>query len=81
MRKAERIWENKREKNRKRAAFVMNPYEFATSVLQGQRSGKLDKPREEVEAYLKETHSDDTKDKSLRRNNRIQGEPPPPHNL
>ena len=62
MRKAERIWEKNREKNRKRAAFVRDPYEFATSVLQGQRSGKLDKPREEVEAYLKETHSDDKRD-------------------
>ena len=55
---------------------MRNPYKFASSVLEGKRSGKLDKPREEVKAYLKETQSDDTRDKSLRRNNRIEDVPP-----
>ena len=49
LRNAERIRKNKREKNRKRAAFRRNPYKFASSVLEGKISGKLDKPREEVE--------------------------------
>ena len=56
---------------------MRNPYRFASSGLEGKRSGKLDKSREEVEAYLKETQSDDTRDKSLGRNNRIENVPPP----
>ena len=55
---------------------MRNPYKFASSVLEGKRSGKLDKSREEVEAYLKKTHSGDTRDKSLKRNNRIEDIPP-----
>ena len=48
LRNAERVRKNKRGKNRKRAAFIRNPYmyKFASSVLEGKRSGKLDKPRE-----------------------------------
>ena len=56
---------------------MRNPYKFASSVLEWKRPGKLDKPREEVKAYLIETNSDDTRDKSLRRNNRIEDVPPP----
>ena len=44
---------------------MRNPYKFASSVLEWKRPGKLDKPREEVEAYLKETHSDDTRENCL----------------
>ena len=57
LRNAERIRKNKREKNRKRAVFIRNPYKFASSVLEGERSGKLDKPREKVENHLIETHT------------------------
>ena len=41
LRNAERI-RKERGKNRKRAAFIRNPYKFASSVLEGKRSGKLD---------------------------------------
>ena len=68
---------NRRENNRKRAVFVRNPYKFASSVLEWKRPGKLDKQKEEVETYLKETHSDDTREKLLGRSNRIEDVPPP----
>ena len=77
LRNAERIRKNKREKNRKRAAFIRNPYKFASSVLEGKRSGKLDKPREEVENYLRETHSDESRNQTLESNSRIEVIPPP----
>ena len=38
LRNAETIRKNKREKNRKGAAFIRNPYKFASSVLEGKRS-------------------------------------------
>lgn len=76
-RKKERIRKKQTGKEQKESSFVRNPYKFASSGLEGKRPGKLDKPREEVKAYLKETNSDDTRDKSLRRNNRIEDVPPP----
>ena len=52
-------------------------YKFASSVLEGKRSGKLDKPREEVENYLRETHSDESRNQTLESNSRIEVIPPP----
>ena len=46
-------------------------------MLEGKRSGKLDKPREEVENCLRETHSDESRDEPLRSNSRIEVVPPP----
>ena len=65
LRNAERIRKNKREKNRKRAVFIRNPYKFASSVLEGERSGKLDKPREKVENHLIETHTQMSQEMNL----------------
>jgi hypothetical protein len=72
LRKVERIRKNKRDKNKKRAAFIKNPYGFAANILEGRRSGKLQKPRAEVEAHLKTTHSDTIRQEALGGNSRIE---------
>lgn len=45
-----------RERAKKRAAFTANPYRFARSLLDKERSRKLETPLEELEIYLHFTH-------------------------
>ena len=49
LRKAENTRRKTRERAKKRAAFTANPYKFARSLLDKERSGKLETPLEEVE--------------------------------
>ena len=55
LRRAENHRRNKREKRQKRARFTSNPFRYVSSLLGVKRSGKLNKPKEEVEAYLRTT--------------------------
>jgi len=65
LRKAENTRRKARERAKKRAAFTANPYKFARSLLDKERSGKLEAPLEEVERYLHSTHSDPNREEPL----------------
>ncbi|XP_060556916.1 uncharacterized protein LOC132717462 [Ruditapes philippinarum] len=52
-------------------AFTANPYKFARTLLDKERSGVLEAPLEEVETYLHETHSDASRNNALRDCERI----------
>ncbi|XP_052223860.1 uncharacterized protein LOC127839510 [Dreissena polymorpha] len=54
-----------RERAKKRAAFTANPYKFGRSLLDKERSGKLETPLEKVENYLHVTHSDPNREDVL----------------
>ena len=64
-RKAENTRRKTRERAKKRAAFTANPYKFARSLLDKERSGELETPLEEVEKYLHVTHSDFNREDAL----------------
>ena len=65
LRKAENTRRKTRERAKIRAAFTANPYKFARSLLDKERSGKLETPLEEVEKYLHVTHSDPNREDAL----------------
>ncbi|KAH3842391.1 hypothetical protein DPMN_115887 [Dreissena polymorpha] len=53
------------------AAFTASPYKFARSLLDKERSEKLETPLEEVANYLHVTHSDPNREDVLRDCDRI----------
>jgi len=55
---AERLRRKRRERTRKRAAFIANPYKFTKTLLGEERGGSLQSDQEEVAQYLREVHSD-----------------------
>jgi hypothetical protein len=65
LRKAENSRRKTRERAKKRAAFTANPYKFARSLLDKERSGKLETPLEEIENFLHVTHSDPNREDVL----------------
>ncbi|XP_052217978.1 uncharacterized protein LOC127835582 [Dreissena polymorpha] len=65
VRKAENSRRKTRERAKKRAAFTANPYKFARSLLDKERSGKLETPLEEIENFLYVTHSDPNREDVL----------------
>jgi hypothetical protein len=77
LRNAENINKKRKEKARKRAAFFANPYKFTKSLLEEEKSGKLESRKEDVESYLRDTHADPRRDEPLGTCNRIIPEEPP----
>ncbi len=70
-----------KEKEKRRAQFIKDPYNFTRSLLGEAKSGSLNSPKEEVEAFLKETHSDPNSRLSLDENLEIDlAEHPTIHN-
>ena len=65
LRRAERLRQKRKHKEKNRAQFIKNPFNFTKGLLGQQRSGRLHCPKEEVEAYLQETHSDEQRDEEL----------------
>ncbi|XP_062387675.1 uncharacterized protein LOC134076569 [Sardina pilchardus] len=65
LRRAE--WHRKRgrERARRRAAFIANPFGVTRKILGQKRGGKLTCSQEEVDAYLSTTYSDAAKEKDL----------------
>jgi len=55
---AERLRRKRRERTRKRAAFIANPYRFITTLLGEERGGSLQSSEDEVVKYPREVHSD-----------------------
>lgn len=58
LRRVERTRKLRKQREKRRAQFTKDPYNFTRSLLGETRSGSLSNPKEEVEAFLKETHSD-----------------------
>lgn len=58
LRRTERTRKLSKEKENRRAQFVKDPYNFTRSILGEVKSGSLSSSKEDVEAYLKGTHSD-----------------------
>lgn len=48
----------RKEKEVKQAQFMKNPYRFTKTLLEEARSGRFTSPKEVVEGFLKESHSD-----------------------
>ena len=69
---AERLRRKRREKAKKRTAFISNPYKFTNNLLSDEKSGKLESSQDEVEHYLRETHSDPHRSEPLGECGRIQ---------
>ncbi|CAC5377735.1 unnamed protein product [Mytilus coruscus] len=54
-----------KERARKRSQLTANPFGFIKKLLGDKRSGRLDCPKEEVEHYLRDTHSDPDRERDL----------------
>ncbi|XP_019639899.1 PREDICTED: uncharacterized protein LOC109481744 [Branchiostoma belcheri] len=63
--KAERSRAKRRERQRKRSAFISNPFGFTKKLLGAKTSGKLTCSKEDIEAHLRKTHGDDNREKPL----------------
>ena len=61
----------RKEKEAKRAQFIKDPYRFTKTLLGEARSGRLTSPKEVVEEFLKESHSDPLRAQALDSHPRI----------
>ncbi|XP_028292553.1 uncharacterized protein LOC114455485 [Gouania willdenowi] len=65
LRRAEWHRRRRKERSRKRAAFLANPFGFTKQLLGQKRSGQLTCSKAEVDHYLKETYSDSCREQDL----------------
>lgn len=65
LRRAEWHRRRRKERARKRVAFISNPFGFTKKILGQKRSGHLACTEEEVNKYLSTTYSDSARDKEL----------------
>ena len=65
LRNAERIRRTRKERSKKRSQFVKDPYKFTKTLLGEERSGRLASSQEEIENYLKRTHTDEQRETPL----------------
>ncbi|XP_061920230.1 uncharacterized protein LOC133660667 [Entelurus aequoreus] len=77
LRRAEWHRRRGRERARKRAAFIANPFWFAKQLLGDKRSGRLECPREEVNRFLQNTMSDPLRGQDLGPNRALISPAPP----
>ena len=77
LRRAECSRKKRRERQRKRAMFTANPFRTITKLLGDKRSGTLKKSRNEIEDYLRQTHSDPQKGVQLDDNHMLPNPPLP----
>jgi len=75
--KAENTRRKNRERAKKRAAFTDNPYIFARSLLDKERSGVLETSIKGVRQYLHDTHSNPKREDALGDCDRIDPVEPP----
>jgi hypothetical protein len=77
LRKAENIRKKRKEKSKTRLKFIRNPYQFSSTLLEGERGGVLKSSKEEIEQYLSETHSDQRRNEPLGEQENISPVDPP----
>ena len=72
-------WHRKRRKERarKRASFIANPFGFTKKLLGENRNGRLECTAEEVNTYLRETLSDPLRERELGHNESLINPAPP----
>ena len=78
---AERLRRKRKELKRKWAAFIANPYRFTKALLVKERGGSLQSSEEEVVQYLREVHSDPSREHPLVDCDRISSVDPPKFSL
>lgn len=71
LRRAERSLRLREEKEAKQAQFTKDPYRFTKTLLGEARSGRLTSPKEVVEEFLKDSHSDTLRGQALVEHTRI----------
>lgn len=69
LRRAECVRKKRRDREKKRAQFIKDPFRFTRALLGETKSGKMTSSREDVEAFLEETHND------IYRNQTLDGNP------
>nr|BAC82598.1 reverse transcriptase [Takifugu rubripes] len=77
LRRAEWHRRRGRERARKRAAFIANPFRFSKQLLGDKRSGRLECSREEVDRFLQNTMSDPLRGQDLGPNRALISPAPP----
>ncbi|TWW66935.1 hypothetical protein D4764_20G0009670 [Takifugu flavidus] len=77
LRRAEWHRRRGRERARKRAAFIANPFRFSKQLLGDKRSGQLERSREEVDRFLQNTMSDPLRGQDLGPNRALISPAPP----
>ncbi|XP_053391239.1 uncharacterized protein LOC128554051 [Mercenaria mercenaria] len=65
LRRAENNRKNRKERARKRANFIANPFQLMKKLLRDKRSRSLECPRQEVKDHLRNIHSDENRDQDL----------------
>ncbi|XP_052237971.1 uncharacterized protein LOC127849292 [Dreissena polymorpha] len=68
---AERLRRKRRDRAKKRKAFVSDPYRFTQNLLSGEKSGILESSQEDEETFLREVHSDPLREEPLGECSRI----------
>ena len=63
--RAESLKSNRKQFKQSSEDFITQPFAFARKVLTPEVKGKLESTKEEVEEYLKSTHSDDKKEEAM----------------
>ncbi|XP_061925310.1 uncharacterized protein LOC133664585 [Entelurus aequoreus] len=77
LRRAEWHRRRRRERARKRAAFIANPFKFTKDLLGQKRSGKLASSQEDIDQHLKQTYSDPAREQELGECNNLIDPPEP----
>ena len=77
LRRAEWHWRRRKERSKKRANFLSNPFGFAKTLLGERRNGNLEASEEEINNYLRDTMSDPAKEQEMGINNRLIHQKPP----
>ena len=77
LRRAEWHRGRKKERSRKRANFLSNPFGFARTLLGEKRNGNLEASEEDINSYLRDTMSDPAKEQDMSINNRLIHQKPP----
>ncbi|XP_061905517.1 uncharacterized protein LOC133651562 [Entelurus aequoreus] len=77
LRRAEWHRRRRRERARKRAAFIANPFKFTKDLLGQKRSGKLASSQDDIDQHLKQTYSDPAREQELGECNNLIDPPEP----
>ncbi|XP_016087054.1 uncharacterized protein, partial [Sinocyclocheilus grahami] len=77
LRRAEWHRRRGRERTRKRAAFIANPFGFTKQLLGDKRNGRLECSIEEVNRFLQDTVSDSLREQDLEPNKALVSPAPP----
>lgn len=77
LRRAECHRRRRKERSRKRASFIANPFGFTKQLLGQKRDGKLLCSKEEIDQHLHSTYSDPRREEELGQCSILVNPPPP----